>query len=316
MSAVIKYEAPNVNLAELNEMGSIFVKSGYFKDARDAAQAVVKIMYGRELGFSPVIAMSGIHIIEGKPSLSANLMGAMVKRSGRYDYKVRELTDNQCILDFTQNGQPCGDSVFTMADAKRAGVVRSGGSWDKYPRNMLFARALSNGVKMYCPDLSMCPIYNPEELGAEVNGEGEVISHPVAAPKVTGEVRTFGKVKAPEVPLPFVPAERAATDAPPTMTLEQQRELAKFNAEHPPVVTEEPKCGIEYAAKGEIANFCKEFRLSLTEELRPNAEVLRHEWLGIAGYVDKDGNPSATMIPKTEFIEARTKACAWAKGKK
>lgn len=309
--AVARRDPPQFSLAELNEMGAVFVKSGYFKDARDAAQAVVKIMYGRELGFSPVIAMSGIHIIEGKPSLSANLMGAMVKRSGKYNYRVKELTDTNCVLVFTENCQEIGESSFSMADAQRAQVVRAGGSWSKYPRNMMFARALSNGVKLFCPDLSMCPIYNPEELGAEVNEEGAVISHPVAAPTVTTQARVIGKAKAETVVVsavePFVPApsfgEPLIRPADPA--------LAAFNAEHQPVV-DGASDKLEMISQGEAANFAKEFRMSLAPGLRPLAESLRHEWLAKNGFIDGDGNPSAKMIVKKDFIATRDRACAFA----
>lgn len=54
---------------------------------------------------------------------------------------------------------------------------------------MLFARAISNGAKWYCPDLSGGPLYTPDELGAQVDGEtGEVIDAPrivVEPPKPT-----------------------------------------------------------------------------------------------------------------------------------
>ena len=77
--------APNAptNVADLQRLGALLSASGYFKDARDMAQAAVKIQAGAELGIPPVAAMSSIYIVEGKPTLSAVLMGALVKRSGR-----------------------------------------------------------------------------------------------------------------------------------------------------------------------------------------------------------------------------------------
>src|SRR5678815_1882045 len=148
MSSELVPRSEEIGVAKL---GDIFVKSGFFRDTRDQAQAVVKILYGRELGFSPVVSMMGIHVIEGKPSLSSNLMGTLVKRSGRYDYRVKESTDKRCSIEFLQkDGKKwvsIGESVFTIEDAQRAGVVRAGGGWSKYPKAMLFARALSAGVK-------------------------------------------------------------------------------------------------------------------------------------------------------------------------
>jgi hypothetical protein len=146
--------------------------SGFFQDARQAAQAVVKILAGQELGVGPFTAMTGVYIIQGRPALSANLMAAAVKRSGRYNFRVAELTDARCEIIFFEGGQECGRSSFTAEEARKAGTK----NMDKYPRNMLYARAISNGVRWFCPDvLGGSPVYTPEELGASVNEDGQVI---------------------------------------------------------------------------------------------------------------------------------------------
>jgi len=66
--------------------------SGFFQDARQAAQAVVKILAGQELGVGPFTSMTGVYIIQGRPALSANIMAAAVKRSGRYNFRVVVIT--------------------------------------------------------------------------------------------------------------------------------------------------------------------------------------------------------------------------------
>jgi hypothetical protein len=157
------------------ELGRVLAKSGFFSDAKDASKAVVKVLAGRELGFGPIASMTGVYIVKGKPTLSANMMAAAVKRSQKYDYRVAEHTEDRCKIVFYQEGEEVGVSEFTMQDAKRAGL--GGHNWSKYPKNMLFARALSNGVKWHCPDvMNGQPVYTPDELGAEVDGEtGEII---------------------------------------------------------------------------------------------------------------------------------------------
>lgn len=146
--------------ADAISIGETFYKSGMFADIKSAQQAVVKIMAGAEMGISPFQAMSGIHIIQGKPTIGAGLMASRVKASGKYNYKVTEMTDKVCTIDFLEGGQSIGTSSFTIEDAKKAGTK----NLDKFPRNMLFARAMSNGVRWFCPDIYEGPVYVPEEM--------------------------------------------------------------------------------------------------------------------------------------------------------
>ena len=141
-------------------IGETFFKSGMFSDIKSAQQAVVKIMAGAEMGISPFAAMSGIHIIQGKPTIGAGLMAARVKGFGKYDYRVLEHSDKICSIEYFQGSNSLGVSTFTIEDAKKAGTK----NLDKFPKNMLFARAMSNGVKWYTPDIYENPVYVPEEM--------------------------------------------------------------------------------------------------------------------------------------------------------
>ena len=179
----------------LSQIGATFAKSGYFKDASDATKAIVKIMAGQELGIPPVASMQGIHIIQGAPSMGAGLMAAQVKRSGKYNYRIRELTDDKATIEFFEGKESVGTSIFTAADAKKAGTQ----NMSKYARNMLFARAMSNGVRWYCPDIFAGPVYTPEELGTPVNGDGEPLV--VQAEVETVEAPAEVQPEPPERPL-------------------------------------------------------------------------------------------------------------------
>lgn len=159
-------------------LGRVLAKSGYFADARDEAQAVVKVLYGRELGIPPIQAMTGIHIINGKPSPSAHLIATVIKRSGRYTFVVVDLSSTVADLEFYEGQRSIGRSSFSLEDAKVAGLTtgKNAHNWKQYPRNMLFARALTNGARWYCPDIFGGPVYVAEELGVLVDGAtGEVI---------------------------------------------------------------------------------------------------------------------------------------------
>ncbi len=155
-------------------MAAAFHASGMFPDIRSTAQAIVKIQAGRELGFNPIYSMTKIYIVKGRVMVAAETMGAMVKRSGRYDYKVITLTDTECTLDFTENGKSVYISRFTIEDAKRADLVIPGSGWYKWPRAMLMSKALSQGARIVAPDV-ISGTYTPEDLGYSTNPETQTV---------------------------------------------------------------------------------------------------------------------------------------------
>jgi len=159
------------NIQELMSMAQLFAESGMFADAQKAAQAFVKIQAGYEIGIQPFQAMSGIHIIKGKTTIGAGVIASSIKGSGKYDYRVVEHSEKICSIDFYQksvtpsgesNSEMIGNSTFTIDDARKAGTQ----NLDKFPKNMLFARAISNGVKFYTPDVFSGPVYTPEEMNS------------------------------------------------------------------------------------------------------------------------------------------------------
>lgn len=197
---------------DLARVGDVFVKSGFFADTRDAAQAIVKVMAGQELGFAPIASMTGVYIVKGKVSLSANLIAAAVKRSGRYTFRVRKHDAQVCEIEFFEldkagNKESVGISSFSMQEAAQAQLASSA-TWKNFPRNMLYARAMSNGAKWYCPDVFGGPVYTPDELGATIDGEtGEVIdiepaNHTPAAPapaQIAPPVELFAMASAEQI---------------------------------------------------------------------------------------------------------------------
>ena len=179
-TAIVRHDATLSSLADVRVVAEQFAISSYF-DAKGnspiaIAQILTKIMAGRELGYGPFASVNGIHVIQGKPSVSANMMAAAVKASGRYDYRVRKMDDEGVAVEFFEvvggKRESLGVSSFTKKDADKAGTQ----NMNKFPRNMMFARAMSYGVKWFCPDVfNGSAVYVPEELGAEVDSDGNVI---------------------------------------------------------------------------------------------------------------------------------------------
>ena len=98
---------------------------------------------------------------------SANTMALLIKRSGRYNYRILEHNDTVCSIEFREieDGKwvEVGESTFTIEDAKRAKLVYPDSAWIKYPRAMLFSRAISQGARLYAPD-AIGGVYTSEEI--------------------------------------------------------------------------------------------------------------------------------------------------------
>lgn len=133
------------------------------------ANVLVAIEYGRALGLEPMAAIQGIVVIQGKPTASAQLVGALVRRAG-HRLRVRLVTDDK--------GHPAAEAtvirsddpdyefraVWTMERAKAANLVSKGGSWQTYPAAMLKARAITEVARDACPEALAGVAYTPEEL--------------------------------------------------------------------------------------------------------------------------------------------------------
>jgi hypothetical protein len=187
----------------LGELGSTIAKSGVFKDVGDAYKAMVKVMAGRELGLSPIASMTSIYIFDGKIVVGAQIYAMRVRQSENVRYVVTEHTTEKCSIEFHEGDTLLGTSTFTIEEAKKAGLAGKD-NWAKYPRNMLYWRAMQNGVKFYCPEvMNGVNVSTPDDLGKEMAPSGDVIeaelveyraaTPPVAAPVPPVETRRTPK---------------------------------------------------------------------------------------------------------------------------
>lgn len=186
--------------------------SGYFKDARDASQTLVKILAGAEMGLGPFASNSGIHIIQGKPVLGANLMATCVANDPRYSYRVLECDNIHAAIEFYENGAAVGVATYDSSDAERAGLLNKD-NWKRNPSDMYFARAMSRGVRRYCPGIFGGTVaYVPDELD-HLEAEGDVIDYQEIDPSLqalSGRTLAFA-----EPPRPQNIRNTASASAPP-----------------------------------------------------------------------------------------------------
>lgn len=166
-----------------------------------AARTFLQMETGSMLGLHPIAALLGINVIEGQPSLKPALMSALVLQAG---HKVRrtevgtveggDLAVTVTVVRSDDEDHPTS-VTWTPHRAARAGLCRyeqgndgiwrviatasrTGAAlpWQSYTEALCFARALSEAARIATPDALFGIGYTPEELGAEVDASGEVIS--------------------------------------------------------------------------------------------------------------------------------------------
>ena len=109
-------------------------------------------------------AITGITVIQGKPTMSAEMMRALVLRAG-HRFTVTEMTDKAVTVTVARKEWPDDVQQFTfsMADAQHAGLAKSA-TYQKHPKAMLLARATSMACRAVFPDVVSGMGYVPEEL--------------------------------------------------------------------------------------------------------------------------------------------------------
>jgi hypothetical protein len=186
------------------------------------------------------------HVIDGKPWMRADAMVARLCRNGG-DYEIIIWTDKVCkiLFSWTRNGKPkTFEYEFTMDDANRAKLVKSGSAWEKTPKQMLFARCVSMGLRSFVPELfaGCClPDESREDVVVPVSEESKplIMDTPKAEPKRDGVVN-------PKYNKAMIVTEIGTSESPKTIEAEVVSESA--SAEEPatpetdaPPADEEPK---------------------------------------------------------------------------
>lgn len=135
-------------------------KSGLF-GVRTPEQAMALMMLAQSEGLHPMAAARDYHVIDGRPAMKAEVQLARFQAAGgRVTWDV--YTDTACVATFSH---PQGGTVtvrWDMETAKRAGLGAKQ-MWSKYPRRMLWARVISEGVRT-CWPAAVLGVYTPEEI--------------------------------------------------------------------------------------------------------------------------------------------------------
>lgn len=284
--------APNLPTTEvldrIDRIAKIAAQSG-LTTYRKTESASMILLTGRELGLGPMASLRGIHDVSGKPVLAADLMVAVVRRSGLCQkWRVVKSTVECCEIVTRRVGEEEDEScVWTADDAKRAGC--GGSTWQKFPRQMLSHRCAAELARRVYSDV-LLGLYTPDELdgpsdvtddrpeprGAVIDAEVVTLPRdngpsPSGAPLPAAEAPI---VEAPPVALPLSDRDHRAMLAELTSAtdLGALRAAWKGMADDEKRGTEEQRAALLDAATKRKAVFAEEARLREERKAAADAE--------------------------------------------
>lgn len=140
------------------------------------ANVLLIVEQAEALGIPFASALNGIHVIDGKPTISPALMSGLVRRAG---HKLRVTgNDTRAVAEIVRADDPdfTFRSEWTLERAKQAGLAGRG-QWSKYPAAMLKARAISEVCRDACQEV-LAGVYTTEELDGDVavTADGDVVA--------------------------------------------------------------------------------------------------------------------------------------------
>ena len=157
-------ESYAINLEQKLGFAKMLLVSGMLPVHYKTPEAVLTaILYGKELGFSPIRSVNAITVIQGRPTLEAQAMKALaIQKGGRVE--TIEWTNERCTLTCTR-GDWKEEFTYTIADANLAGLSGKD-NWRRMPKPMLYARCVSTLVRNMFADV-LCGLYSTEEMRDE-----------------------------------------------------------------------------------------------------------------------------------------------------
>lgn len=149
-----------IPVESIQTMAVAVAKSGLF-GVKTPDQAMALMLIAQAEGLHPAIAARDYHIIQGRPALKADAMLARFQQNGG-KVEWRKYTDDAVSAVMSH---PSGGSVeieWTYKMAERAGLTKNN-TWRQYPRQMLRARVISEGIRTVFPGVAV-GVYTPEEV--------------------------------------------------------------------------------------------------------------------------------------------------------
>lgn len=201
---------------DMSQMAKNIVKSGMFA-MKTEEQALCLMAVCQAEGLHPMQAVRRYHIMNGgRPAMRADAMQAEFQRQGGTVKWIRR-DDKVCCAEFSHASGGTVAVEWTIDMAQKAGLTRNQ-TWVQYPRQMLTARVVSEGVRTVLPGV-VAGIYTPEEVedfGAKPPEPPPAPAAPALAspaPSRTAAKATASKAASKVEEGQFTPAPAAAPEA-------------------------------------------------------------------------------------------------------
>lgn len=181
------YNKINDPIEAIKVMGAMIAESGMF-GCQKHEQGMVLAMQCLAEGKAPLELAKTYHIVEGKLSMRADAMlGRFLTTGGKV--KWLERSNEKVSANFSHGDNENVLIEASLEDMKKNGVAmdKTGkylkANWQKFPRQMLTARVISEGVRLLAPQL-IAGVYTPEEVQDFTNDSKPSV--PVARVPVAG----------------------------------------------------------------------------------------------------------------------------------
>jgi hypothetical protein len=184
------------SLDEMKAFAEAAVRSKFY-GFKTADEMLPLMIIAQSEGRSFASVVQEYDIISGKPSLKAEAMLARFQKSGGH-IQWTELSDARCSAIFSHPQCAPVEIDWDMRRAQQAQIKNH--MWAKYPRNMLKARVISDGVRTAFP-ACLGGLYTPEEVSEFVPARPQV--SPVAQGKLVAHEEP-GQVETPREPSPSI----------------------------------------------------------------------------------------------------------------
>jgi len=145
---------------EIEQMATSIAASKLF-GINNKDQAVALMLLCQAEGLHPAIAARDYHLIQGRPALKADAMLARFQQAGG-SVTWKEYTDEKVTGIFSHPQGGTLELSWTLRQAREIGIANKD-NWKNYPRAMLRARVISEGIRSVFPGC-VVGVYTPEEV--------------------------------------------------------------------------------------------------------------------------------------------------------